>query len=487
MAQHRAPRRAPFRPLLGVALLALVTLALGSTTSLSDWAHANVTNSSNSHPVGAVAFTHTYAAGPSCSAGAAATSAACTGTLISGKVPASGGLSASDVITNNGDIPAASLSQSVAASSCEPVQFANSKNTGNSMVARYGTTFDTGDASGPMGGVGYATLDGASPGGYATSVTAQTQPGGSLLSAGTISGIGVWFKASSGSTGPLFSFGANADNTTGGNWDRALSMNASGQLTFFWNTGGSSIGPTTTSGGYANGGWHFAYLTLGGVNVVLIGLIPQVTLYVDGTQVATTPLISLSPFTAYSGYWHLGYAPTTTTGLSTAYFKGSLSNFVVFDGSSFPTPTTVPTSASSFATFATNATEWWQLNDSGVTTYNGTLPAVGAGSASPAASAACKSLDLGWSFTSPSGTATSATTSLYTLVTSGASSVGAPGPGLSQTATLTSSHDAAYNSYVAGLHLYVPMTSTISTLPSNKWPLVFSWTPSATTTIVPAP
>lgn len=486
MTEHRAPRRPPIRPLLCVALFALVTLTLGSTGTMSDWAHANVTNSSNARPVGAVAFTHTYPAGPSCAAGAAASSAACSGTLISGNVPASGGLSATDTITNNGNIPSASLSQSVAATSCEPVQFANSKNASNPLLARYGTTFDTGDAAGPMGGVGYTTLDGASPGGYATAVAAQTQPGGSLLSLGTNSGIGVWFKASSGSAGPLFSFGANPDNTTGGNWDRALSMNASGQLSFVWNTSGSLIGPTTTSGGYANGAWHFAYLTLGGVTLV-VSVIPQVTLYVDGTQVATTPLISLNPFTSYSGYWHLGYAPTATTGLTTAYFKGALSNFVVFDGSSFPTATTVPSSASAFATFATNATEWWPLNDNGVTTYAGTLPTVGAGNASPAASAACKSLDLGWTFASPTGTATTSTTSLYSLVTSGASAVGAPGPSLSQTATLALSHDAAYNAYVAGLHLYVPMTSTISTLPGNKWPLSFAWTPSATTTIVPAP
>ncbi|MGN6160565.1 MAG: hypothetical protein ACTHOG_02570 [Marmoricola sp.] len=484
MSAHRAPPRPPVRPLLAAALAALVTLALGSSSSLSDWAHANVTNSGNSGPVGAVAFTHTYASGPSCSAGAGASSVACSGTLASGNVPAAG-LTKTDTITNNGDIGSSSLTQTVAAGSCAPVQFANSKNASNVMLPRYGTTFDTGDASGPMGGVGYATLDGAtSQGGYGTSVAAQTQPGASLLSAGTLSGIGIWFKASSGTTGPLFSFGANADNTTGGNWDRTLYLNSSGQLTFVWNTGGSTIGPT--SSGYANGSWHFAYLTLGGVSVALIGLIPQVTLYVDGTQAATTPLVSLSPFTTYSGYWHLGYAPTATTGLSTGYFKGSLSDFVVFDGSSFPTATSLPTSASTFATFATNATEWWPLNDTGTTTYTGTLP-IGSGSASPAASAACKSIDLGWSFTSPAGTATSASTSLYTLVTTGATAVSVPGSGSSQTATLALSHDATYNGYVAGLHLYVPMSSTISTVPGNKWPLTFAWTPGATTTIVPAP
>lgn len=354
-------------------------------------------------------------------------------------------------------------------------------------MVRYGTAFDTGGGSGPMSDkVGYTTLDGANPGGYATAVTAQTQPGASLLSAGTISTIGIWFKAPPGSSGPLFSFGASADNTTTGSWDRTLYLNSSGQLSFIWNTGGSSIGPTTKSGGYADGNWHFAYVTLGGITVVLVGLIPQVTLYVDGVAGPTTPLLSLSPYSSFSGYWHLGYAPTSVTGV-TPYFKGSLSDFVVFNGGPYPTATTLPSSSTAFSTFATNATEWWPLNDTGTTTYTGTLPVVGVGSGTTA-SAACKSIDLGWSFTSPAGTASTASTSLYTLVTTGASAVGAPGPGASQNASLALSHDAtAYNSYVAGLHLWVPMTSMISTLPGNKWPLRFSWVPAASTTIVPAP
>lgn len=486
MSRHRAPRRTPTRRLVLIGFVAYAVVALGSSGTQSGWSTATVANSSNNAPpTGILAFTHAYTGGPCVGTWRTSTTIGCTGTLISGQVPTAGGLTATDVITNNGTIPSSSLRQTVSVTSCEPVQFANSKNATNPMVVRYGTSFDTGGGSGPMGGVGYTALDGASPGGYATAVTAQTQPGGGLLSVGTLSGIGVWFKASAGSSGPLFSFGANPDNATGGNWDRALYLNSSGQLSFLWNATGSKIGPTTKSGGYADGNWHFAYITLGGVNVVLVGLIPQVTLYVDGTNVATTPLLSLSPYTAYSGYWHLGYAPTASTGVQ-PYFKGSLSNFVVFNGSSFPTATTVPTSASSFSSFASSATEWWPLNDNGTTTYPGTLPVIGAGSGSTA-SAACRSVDLGWSFVNPSGTASAATTSLYTLATTGSAAVSAPDPSGSQTATLVLSHDAAYNSYVAGLHLYVPMTSRISVLPGSKWPMTFSWTPSATTTIIPTP
>lgn len=448
--------------------------------TLSSWASGAVTNTANSAISGSLAFTHTYAAGPTCSGGPGASSVACPGTLASGQVPGSGGLTATDAITNNGNVASAALTQTVGLSSCEPVAFANTNNSVNPLVDRYGTTFNQG---GPFSGAASVAFDGSA--GYATSVVAQSQPPTGILSAGTFSGIGIWFKAASGTSGPLFSFGASPANGSG-SVDRTLYLNSSGQLTFVWNTGGSSIGPTTTSGGYADGVWHFAYLTLGGINVVLVGLIPQVTLYVDGAQKATTPLISLSPYTSYSGYWHVGYAPTATTGLSSAYFGGSLSDFVVFDGSSFPTATTNPNSSSSFATFAANATEWWALNDSGTTTFTGTLPVVGAGSGTTA-SAACKSLDLAWSFTSPTGNATSSASSLYAwVVTAGTTSaVGAPGPGTTQSATLTLTHDSAYSSYVSGLHLLVPMTSTISITPGTRWSLAFGWVPAATTTIVP--
>jgi hypothetical protein len=456
-------------------LLAFCSVA---DVTLSSWASGAVTNSSNTAVTGSLAFTHTYAAGPTCSAGPGANSVACAGTLSSGQVSGSG-LATTDAITNNGNVASAALSQSVAVTSCEPVAFANTKTAANPLVDRYGTSFNQ---TGPFSGAGSVAFDGSA--GYATSVVAHTEPPGAL-SLGVFSGIGIWFKATSGTTGPLFSFGASASNVSGGNVDRTLYLNSSGQLTFVWYTSGSNSVATTTSGGFADGAWHFAYLTLSGVTL-LVATIPQVTLYVDGAQRVQTPLISLTGYTTYSGYWHVGYAPTATTGLTTAYFGGSLSDFVVFDGSSFPTATTNPTTSTTFATFATNATEWWPLNDSGTTTFTGTLPVVGAGSGTTA-SAACQSLDLGWSFTSPNGTASSSTSSLYALVaTAGtASAVSAPGPSATQSATLTLSHDASYNAYTAGLHLWVPMTSAISVTPGARWPLTFGWTPSVTTTIIP--
>src|SRR5438309_2258962 len=83
------------------------------------------------------------------------------------------------------------------------LSFANANNAANPLVDRYGTTFNQ---AGPFTGSGSATFDGTA--GYATSVVAQTQPPG-VLSLGQFSGIGIWFKAPSGKSGPLFSFGAS--------------------------------------------------------------------------------------------------------------------------------------------------------------------------------------------------------------------------------------------------------------------------------------
>jgi len=442
----------------------LMTFTALATATQSSWTQAQIFNQTDKAATGSMSFTHTYASSTTCSGGPGASSVACSSSPLA--------LPQTDAIVNTGTVPSAALSQTVAVSSCEPVSFTNTNVATNPLVDRYGTSFNT---PGPFAGAGSVTFDGTS--GYATSVVAQTQPP-AALSVGSVSKLGIWFKAPIGTSGPLFSFGASPSNGSG-NVDRTLYLDSSGQLSFVWNTSGSnSVGPSTKSGGYADGAWHWAYVTMAGVSLVL-ATIPQVTLYVDGVQQAQTPLISLSGYTTYPGYWHLGYAPTATTGLSTAYFGGSLSDFVVINGLAQPNPATVPNTSSVFlASYGMAATEWWQLNDTGSTTFTGTLPVVGAGSGTTA-SAACKSVDLAWSFANPAGSATSSATSLYTWVTNPAAitPVAAPGPGATQSATLAVTNDAGYNAYVAGLHLLVPASSTISITPGAKWSLKFNWTP----------
>lgn len=470
-----------------VALLALTVLWAGSGGTLSGFAAGSITNGTDSAVSGSVAFTHTYSS--SCSAGPRVSSVACGGVLASGLVPSSPAVTSfPDTITNNGNLAQSQLSQSVAAASCEPAQFANSALASNPLLPRYGTTFNT--SGGPLGGIANPTLDGANPGGYAAAVSAESIPAPSL-SLGASYGWGVWFKTSSTAGGPLMGFDSNADNSAPTNADHIIYLDGSGHLGFGY-AGNSNIVTTGSTNVYNNGAWHFAYARVVVTSLLILGT-ASVTLYVDGSNVASTSGISLSGtggLQSFTGYWHLGWAPLTSktygSGLSN-YFAGSLSNAIVLNTASAPAPpATNPSTQSAFNTAFSSPTDQWVLTDTGTSTYTGTLPVVGAGSGTTA-SGACKSLDLGWTFVSPAGTATSASTSLFTLVTTGATSVSAPGAGATQTATLALAHDAAYNSYVAGLHLVVPMSSTVSVLPGNAWVLTFSWTPGNSTTIEPAP
>jgi hypothetical protein len=352
------------------------------------------------------------------------------------------------------------------------VRLDNRRTAANPLLARYGTTFHT--SGGPMDSAGYVTLDGATPGGYATAVVQQAeQPTGGLGSAGTVAGVGVWFKASAGTTGPLFSFSASASNATGVNDDRALYLDSNGKLNLVWNTNGSKIGPSTNAGSLADGTWHFAYATFGGINVAIIGLIPQVTLWVDGAQVATTPLISLSPLSSYNGYWHLGWAPTAVTGLATAYGGMSLSNLVVINNSSAPAGNTIgkPATQAAFNTATSASTEQWVLDDTGTTTFGGSLPA--------SMTAPCSMVTVAWSTTSPASTVVTSST-LTAFADSTWRSIGVPGPGVSQTSTITTSRAGGYNTDVAGLHLYVPISYRVQTLPlGSGWVQTFTWDAAA--------
>lgn len=456
---------------MATGAVALALLATGTSGTQSSWNAGVVTNSTGTARSAELAFSHAYqATGCSLAARTAATQG-CAGSIAPTTGATAAGVAATDLVTNNGTATAAHLQAAVRAPSCGPVKHDNRVAAGNPLLPRHGTTFHT--SGGPMDGAGYVTLDGgagSTPGGYATSVTAATQPGAGLVSAGRLSGVGVWFKAAPGTAGPLVSFTASASNGTGSG-DRALYLDAAGKLRLTWNVTGSSIGPTSSS--YADNAWHFAYVTFGGVNVVALGVIPQVTLWVDGTQQATTPLISLSPTSSYSGYWHLGWAPTSVTGLATSYLNGSLSNLVIINVGTIPAGSTLgkPTTQAAFNTATSAATDHWVLADPGTTTFTGTLPAT--------MTTPCAKVTVQWTFTNPSGTAT-ATVPLSTFADGTWRSVDAPAPGGTQTSTITVRQGTGYSTDLSGLHLYAPLSYRVQTLPAGSaWSQTFTWAGAA--------
>jgi hypothetical protein len=435
-----------------------------------------VQNASNVAGTGVVAFTHTYQSTTCSLAATQASSLNCAGAVNSTMAtPATGDTTATDLITNEGNVPASSLAQQVEMGSCGPVELANVTDPSNPMLPRYATTFDT--SGGPMGGAGYATFDGATA--YASDVLSQSQPAPELDLNETY-GLGIWFKTTSTAGGPLFGFGSNATDVAGTN-DRILYMNQSGQLGFVVNTTPAETGLSTTS--FNNGQWHFAYVTLTQISAVGLGLDSTVTLYVDGTEVATGGGLGVG-LSSYAGYWHVGWSPisaqTYGAGLSN-FFSGSLSNFAVLNTEPAPSGTVLgaPTTQSAFnAAIAGSVTEHWIFNDTGTTTFAGPYPVIT--STSP-----CSMVDIEWGFTTPTSCAVSpgsstgvCTTSapLSSFVSDGWVTIAAPGPGETQTSTLTTTRDPTYNAYVSGLQLYAPIAERDQTLQDDVWSVTFSWT-----------
>ncbi|GCD88792.1 hypothetical protein NLS1_07980 [Nocardioides sp. LS1] len=341
------------------------------------------------------------------------------------------------------------------------MQLANAKaSNANPLLPRYATSFQ---AAGPWTGSRAMSLDGSTA--FAAAVTQQSTPSG--FSLGAAYGWGVWFKTTSTAGGALFGFTDKPDTTSTANVDHLLYMDAAGRLGFGYSATSATGSPPGT---FNDGEWHFAYARVD-VTSVLTVTTTTWRLYVDGVSGSPSAGVGLGG-TSSTGYWHLGWSPLAArpygTGLSN-YFAGSLSNFVVFHTSQAPNaPSTNPASQTAFDTFASSATEQWKLDDTGTTTFAGTVPGT---TASP-----CTMFDVTWSFTSPASTPVSGL-GLGTFADNSSRPVAAPAAGGSQSSTLTISRGSTYDPDAAGLRLYVPISWTVESVPTGSpWSLAFAWT-----------
>jgi len=86
----------------------------------------------------------------------------------------------------------------------------------------------------------------------------------------------------------------------------------------------------------------------------------------------------------------------------------------------------------------------------------------------------CGKVDVTFTFTGPAVTIAGQT--LSALANNTPRVVAAPGPGTTQTLTISTTRDTSYNTDIAGLHLYAPMTFGVTTQPSSTaWTLAFTW------------
>lgn len=454
------PPRTPGRVTALLAGAAVLLVLTGTTGSLAGWTAASVSNGTNDAADASLAFSHSYPTGTCSFTARTSGTVTCSGSPAPAAASNGSTLTAADSITNNGTLTAAQLVSEFRATSCAPVQLANSKTAADPMLPRYGTTFAGSD---PWAGAGAVGLSG---GAYAADVVATNT--GSLL--GSSYAIGVWFKVANGysSGGPLMSLDASPIDGSSAAGSPMIWMDTAGKIRYriSGTLGSSSSGVSAAA--YNDGSWHFAVLS------VAATLVATPTLYVDSASGVSS--LGLSALTGGNAYWHLGWADFSGVGSPPAStLTGSLAGaFVTAATVSSATRTSLFGSASSSA-YATavlalsGIAQYWPLTDTGTTTYSGSLPVIGA--TSP-----CTMLDIGWATTSPTGTVVSAGTKVSVFADGTWHSVSAPAPAATQTSTISLSRDATWNAYIAGLRLYLPIGHRVQAAPAGgNWSATFTW------------
>jgi len=457
---HRGRRR-PVLSRLAWALAAcgLVVLWSGTTGTQSAWTSGVVANSTNSGATASLAFTHTYAS-TSCSVGVRVSgTVACSGGLSPTSAATAGGVSAVDSITNDGTLAAGQLTSEFRATSCAPVKLADAQTAADPILPRYATAFAQPDKWGTASAV---AMSGGSA--YAADVSATNT--GSLL--GSNYAAGIWFKVANGyaSGGALVGLATSPVDGTSAAGSPIVWMDNAGKIRFrvSGTLGTSSSGVSAVA--YNDGAWHFAVLS------VAAALFSTPTLYVDNAAGVTSA--GLAALTFGSAYWHLGWGDFTgvPSAPAAANLTGSLSGaFTTSSSISSATRTSLfaAASASAYRTAVLGLSgidHVWMLDDTGTTTYGGSLPVIGA--TSP-----CTMVDVAWSVANPAGTVSAAGTKLSALANGTWHAVAAPGPGGTQTSTVVASRDATWNAYVAGLRLYAPVEHRASA--GSVWTATFTW------------
>ena len=461
-ARHR--RRLPW--MLGIA--AVMVVCLGAVSTQAAWPSGNVTNATSNVAAGTLAFGHSYQGGTTCTLSTRNTAPAtnpCTGTLgPTAQVPSSGSTTTTDSITNNGNLAASQLSATIGATSCAPVQYANAKTSTDPMLPRFYPSFQQSD---PWASTSATSFDSNNTG-YAADVTSTTL--GGLL--GSSFSIGIWFKVANGYTsgGGLLTFDGSSYDAASTAGSPLLWMDTSGHLRFrlAGTLGSSSSG--TSSSAFNDGSWHLAVMT------VTTSLTATTTLYVD-TTTAQASASGLTLLSTSTGYWHAGWGDfTSVTGAPTsAHLNGSLTGAFIRGAATSTTEFTSLKSAASASAYKTALTGLssiagvWMLDDTGTSTYTGTVPGV---------TTPCGTVDIGMATTNPTSTPIASGTKLSSAL-SGPYTIGVPAPGATETLTVTTSRDASWVAAAGGLRLYAPITYKVTSSPGTAWQGTFPWSTAA--------
>jgi hypothetical protein len=233
--------------------------------------------------------------------------------------------------------------------------------TGNDTALPIGGV--TYGGAGPLGGQAIS-LDGSS--GWAETTVGYNQPQDFTVL--------VWFKTPAGESGPLIGFSGNQTDQSPRphSYDRILWVDPSGHVV--WAVWTSTDNQISSSSSYADGQWHFAAASIGTSGQFL---------YVDGAQVASGP-DTLAQATA--GWWALGASHVyLSTGYSDVptneYFDGSLAQVAVIPSQLSSSQISALYADNTLSSYTAGVqslspVDYWPLDDTGTTAYEGPVPSV---------------------------------------------------------------------------------------------------------------
>lgn len=439
-----------------LALVALAALTLGAHGTQGGWAVAKVTNSPTSAKTSGLAFTHSN---PACSGTGPTSTIDCLGSFAPTNAATTTAQVTSDTLTNNSSVkPGSTFTEQVGVESCNVSAQNNVKTAAGPMLPRYSPTFQV---TGPFGGTNAMRLGGAPA--YISSLLATAQPN-PVISLGSTYGLGIWFKISGSTGGPLFSIGTTPTSSPASD-NRILYVKPNGTVSFIQNSGGTS---TTTTRTYNDGNWHFAYVTMSAVSIV-VGVVSTTTLYVDGDPAVTGGGL-LAGYNSDNGYWRLGYAdPSRTAPTTPGFLNGEVSNFVVFNTANAPAAPTTSQRASQtqFDSWAASATSHWRLGDARTNPYTGNVAYL-------TGNDPCAMDTLQWNL---GGT----TTAVNTLAGQEgqwlpATPAAAPAAGANQTITHSYARvGSGYDADQPGLNLVATLRHRVQLVGATNWSMVFRW------------
>jgi hypothetical protein len=285
-------------------------------------------------------------------------------------------------LSNQGSINPSSVSLT-STSNCGVQEFADTSTAGTNTGLPLGGATDGAAGTGPTSltdSPRSVAFDGST--GWGQTLTQVASPGPQTFS------LAAWIKSSTASSS-IIGYTSTQSNTAPTNFDRMIWLDASGHVVFGIRPGATFEvnSSSSTAHDYADGAWHFVVVTVAPVTTTRA----TVLLYVDGNPVAGSAsnetITASDPGQVSAGWWHLGWAYSSgwTDAPASSFWSGSMADVAVFPTALTAAKITMLYGKTTQAALSTQVladapTSYWPLQDTGSTTYTGSIANLAANS-----------------------------------------------------------------------------------------------------------